>query len=517
MRTLWALAALLVFATGCNQVKATTDPWIRVETEDLIIRTDVRRDKAVELAKRWQALRNAIADNELPCAFERSNAPFEFVLLKDPGAITDLNREYTAGLTVDSPSARLYSRTQYVMDYREAARNTQLFAHELTHAAAALCFPGAGIWLQEGMASFYETARVRGGELVLGMPPYAFVQMENVEPGFDVYPVVANNTEVWVLPLRLAPDFDELRSMSADEFYHFGSRSYDDIQATTAYYAGSWNAMHLLQFGDKTLTGRFQTYLTRLNRGDEDDRAWNGAFGGVDVAARCDRYMRKEYKMASRPVPVSSVREPTVHGMSQAGVGLMWARLYGWSDGDRTRKAAAFLDDAEASAPGSSDVMLHRAAFEYDTVGAEAGERWLARALMDDPENPKVLATAILWYGRGEARETRRADLDAWAEALAGSAQTAFEYREYGRYLLVVPGDPRAALEALDKSLVLDATSWLTYAFAGRALAELDRPKAALRAYQTAIALTGHESAGLRTELKEIMGELREKARAAGP
>ena len=104
--------------------------------------------------------------------------------------------------------------------------------------------------------------------------------------------------------------------------------------------------MHLLEFGDRTLRPRFRTYLTRLAEGDDDDRAWDSAFYGVDVAAR---------------------------------------------------------------------------------------------------------------------------------------------YRDY---LLLIAEDPEAAFEELNKSLTLDATSWRTYALAGRALEELGRTGPALRAYQTAIALT---------------------------
>ncbi|MGB5680309.1 MAG: hypothetical protein WBM47_00555 [Polyangiales bacterium] len=39
---------------------------------------------------------------------------------------------------------------------KEATNNTQLFAHELTHAAVTICFPGARPWLHEGMAPFWD-------------------------------------------------------------------------------------------------------------------------------------------------------------------------------------------------------------------------------------------------------------------------------------------------------------------------------------------------------------------------
>jgi len=249
VQRLVALATLLVLGAGCNQTKATSMEWIRVETDDLIIRTDVRESTAVALATKWQALRDAIADNELPCAFERSNSPFEFVLLRDPAAIVDLHHDYTAGVTVRPPSNRVDGKTQYVMDYREARLGTQL----------------------------------------------------------------VNGTDVWMLPLRLAPDFDELREMDAEAFHFVGKRrSVDDLRATTAHYAGSWNAVHMLQFGDENLRQRFERYLSALNEGESNDHAWNREFAGVDVSARYDRYLRTPYEIGSRPVPPAASRAPSV-------------------------------------------------------------------------------------------------------------------------------------------------------------------------------------------------------------
>ncbi len=511
------LASVLLFLGACKHPGAGTLDWVRVETEDLIIRTDVRADLAVELAEKWQRLRSAIAENELPCAFERSNVPMELVLLKDAQDMEGLYRRYVAGLTVRPPSSLLDSNTQYVIVRNEAMKSTQLFAHELTHAAVALCFPGARPWLHEGMASFYETARVRDGELVLGMPAYGFVPMTNVEPMFDIYPVFVNGAEVWMLPSRMAPDFDELRTLGPEAFFFLGrSRSAADLRQTTAHYAGSWHAVHLLQFGDRTLHRRFKTYLTRLAEGEDDDRAWDGAFYGVDVGARYRDYLDTDYKMMSRPIEIAAPRDPSVHPMSQDDVALLWARLHGWSSGANMAEARKHLDFAAEIAPSSVDVMLHLAAFHSDSGSHEEGQRWLARALEVEPDDPEVLATAIRWFAPTEEREARRAELDAWGRALAATAQTAFHHAERGEYLLWVAEDPEAAFAELNKSLALDATSWRAYALAGRALEQLGRTGPALRAYQTAIALTDDASNDFRDTLRRKVETLKAERDASG-
>jgi len=75
-----------------------------------------RQVSAVELAKNYQRLRTAIAENELPCAFERSNVPMEFVLLKEPKDFEDLAGPHTAGFFAYPPSSRLDTKLQLVMD-----------------------------------------------------------------------------------------------------------------------------------------------------------------------------------------------------------------------------------------------------------------------------------------------------------------------------------------------------------------------------------------------------------------
>ncbi|MBT8468316.1 MAG: hypothetical protein KJN97_06165, partial [Deltaproteobacteria bacterium] len=103
---------------------------------------------------------------------------------------------------------------------------------------------------------------------------------------------------------------------------------------------------------------------------------------------------------------------------------------------------------------------------------------------------------------------SERARLDAWAQTLRGSAQTAFQFVELGEYFVRVAGDPRSGFEYLQKSLTLDATSWRTYALMGEALAEVGKSEAAIQAYYTAIALTGHGSPELRASLKERIDRL---------
>ncbi|MEM8609414.1 MAG: tetratricopeptide repeat protein [Myxococcota bacterium] len=512
LRVLFLL--LLSAAFGCagtSNMDKQTLGWIRVETEDLVIRTDVDADDAVELAKRYQRLRTAIAQNEFPCAFERGNAPMELVILKDERELEAIGRRYDIGFPISPPSNKLDAKTQLAMTRRGAGSYTQLFVGQLAYGAMRLCFPEAPPWFVEGMSSFYETARMEGDELVIGMPRYAFVESNDTEPSADIYDVHANRALVTVIPRRRAPDFDELRRLDVEGFYRRGRkyRTPDDFIVRDSNYAGSWLAIHMFQLGEPSFADAFALYLGSLSRGVDDEQAWKDAFGGIDVAARYDDYLVEDFAMGRRPVDLSRSSEPLVTSILPVDVALLRAQMWGWRTDAQRGESLAYIDYAAQQAPTSPEPMLYRAAWLDDRGDQAAAEGWLQQAIDAAPNDPETLATAILWYARRrDLREDRRADLDRWGETLRGSAQNSFQFQELGEYLLRVKGDREAALEALNRALFLDATRWRTYALAGDALRDLGRREEAIRAYYTAIGLSRTQGKRVRAALKEEIAKL---------
>jgi len=507
------VASQAIASIGCaarGSVDKRTMGWVQVETDDLRIRTNIDQDDAVELAKTYQALRSAIAENELPCAFERSNAPMELVIFADEQEIESIGRRYDTAFTTDPPSPFLDAKRQLVISRRDAGSYTQLFATELTYGATYLCLPDAPPWLAEGLASFYSTARVEGDELVIGMPRFVFVEMDNVAPGYDIYDVHSYQAVVTIVPRRLAPEFSEIRRLSDGEFYRRNReyRSPGDLGSWLVNEAGSWLAVHLFQLGAPDLTPRFERYLGELAKGEPHEIAWNTAFRGVDVGARYRKYLKADYNMGRRPISPRPHREPIVSSLSASEAALLWARLFGWPNDERAEEAREYLDFARAVEPDSPAVLLHSAAFARDRGRHSEADRWLARALDVALNDPEVLATAIRWYAGPRLTSTSRlTELTRWGERLEASAETAFQFTELGEYALRVEKDPKTAIRWLNKALALDAGSWRAYALAGSALEELGRTDEAVRAYYTALGLSGDAPATLRRDLRQSLQE----------
>jgi len=79
--------------------------------------------------------------------------------------------EWLGGYTTSSMSARAScSRPPSVSIER------RIFQHELTHRFVHYFIPASPVWLNEGMACFYETMSVVHGEAIIGESKFHFVR-----------------------------------------------------------------------------------------------------------------------------------------------------------------------------------------------------------------------------------------------------------------------------------------------------------------------------------------------------
>ena len=465
--------------------------WVQVETANLVIRTDLSRAKAVALATEYQRLRDAIAENEFQCAFGPKTPPLEVVIVSRNGnADLVLGRDH-AGTYIGPPSYMLGLHGLAVIRARAAGSDTRVFTHEMAHQLISMCIPEVRPWLGEGVASFYETAKLQGDELLLGIRPYGFTKMPRAADPIQV--IEREGTRVEVLSMHLAPPFNELRRMSPKRFYMLEREHSREVRRErTAHYAGAWLAVHLLQFSDPELAQSFSEYLGALASGEEDEQAWQGAFAGIDVESLYDRYVLAEHLVGTRQVSVRQYGEPVVKSLSSYDVALLWTRMIGWDTEPSKSSALRYIDHALLEAPQSSAPMLYRAALSQRWSTEAEVVKWLRGARQASPNDPDALAVSLLWYlRRPEILSSEAVKLAEWAARLNSNASTAFHYTELAEFALR-SGNPKEALRLARAALALDATWWTTHLLLGEAYRGLGRQEDAQRAFRTAVSLTAH-------------------------
>lgn len=456
---------------------AKTRGWVVVETANLLVRSNVGTDNAVDLAGSYQRVRDAIAEYELPCAFDRLTAPLE---------VTVFERAEKPGFFRSSQAPLLGLRPQLVLTSEDERDSVRLFTHEMVHQLVAICFPGAPVWFNEGMAGFYETTRLEDDEMTLGYPPYVFMHSDNwrVAP---IYERELDGQKVWVLANVLAPTVGELRAMSRSEFY--STKPEEEL----AHYAGSWALIHLLRYGEPSFYAPFNRYQHALNAGQDEASAWEASFAELDVAARYQRYLTEDYFGRARSVQTPRPTNLRARALSQGEAALLLAELESWEDKRGIRRAESYIALAEKQESTRSDSRLLRAALLFRRGDRPSSLAVLETALAEDPRNPDLLAALLgMYLGPDEPTEATRQRVIAWLQTLFETATSSQHFAVAAAWEMAAHRDPRAALAAVQHAIELDGTNLFAYWVAGDAYVSLGEVREALGAYKAALALSAH-------------------------
>lgn len=276
--------ALIVLLTalgsvGCvRSVAARGTGWWRVTTEHVHLETDVEHDRAVTAGWAMEDLHRALTDAFPGCEGGSPEAPMDVVMIARGVEFDRLSDGYAPafhrGSRVVLRAVSASRRAQVGRMSRSAYAQT--FVHELTHRVVATCFPGAPAWLDEGLARFFETLRVREGELVLGIARYRFSGFGAPWPlGYTTDGVLA----AWVGGAMLRPASVTLVSTSHD-FYDVGA------QPGPSAAASAWALVHLGMLGpDHEIRDDFAAYLAALHAG-RGDAHWDTDPARLDAALR---------------------------------------------------------------------------------------------------------------------------------------------------------------------------------------------------------------------------------------
>jgi tetratricopeptide (TPR) repeat protein len=474
---------------------AKTRGWVVVETADLRIRSDARPSRAVELASRYQRMHDAIAEHELPCGFDRLTAPIEVTLYEQMGEVS-LHR---------SPQTSLLGlQAQIVIHTADQNASLGLFSHELTHRLLAVCFPTATTWLHEGMATFYETARLDGDTLELGFPPYVFAPPSFWSGTPQIAWTDVNGRRIMVLPDSAVPGVGELRAMNRTDFY--GS----DPRTKATHYAAAWALVHLLKTGDLSLSPPFIRYLEALHEGTQESVAWWTSFEALNLPERYQSYLSEHHFARVRSIRVAEPEGLIAQPMSRGEAALMLAQLETWNDEKGAKRAEAYIEFAGEQDSTRLAATLLRGAF-LKARGDDAGAlRWVQRALEQDEADPDALA-AMLQLQMSEAATTKALSprLDGWLRMLERNARSSYHFAVAAWWRTYAAHDARTGIALAERAIELDGSSFLAYVCLGDGWASLGGPARALGAYLAALALSRNRGDEARDYLEERVQALR--------
>ena len=410
----WCLLVVVSVANGCAySASKGVSGWLMVETEHIQLRTNVSSKRAIELASELQGIRDGLAGFLLKCG-SQGDADRLPVTVLPRSAFTDFVPAGSEGAYRAWPVTWLGGYEGQILVPEELSLlATQVFQHELMHHLVANCLPRAPRWLNEGLASFAETAIVERGRVRLGIPPYVLLRTRAARES-----ALYKGIRVTVMSLLELPSIERILAIPDDQFW-----TSHEMSRTTENYAASWAMVHLLENGAVDLRPRFAAYLAALRRSDKEPSAlFAEHFREVPLQERLTRYLvAGQFPYNEGPVRLPRRLAPRAHPMSAGDTHLHLAWLWFGADHDADARGRALEHLAEAKRDATSRPRAHvLAASELAfTDRADQAEREVSQGLRTAPNHPELL------HAHMELLLHRKQDASAAARRLRPVARTA--------------------------------------------------------------------------------------------
>jgi hypothetical protein len=285
--------------------------WREFRSNHFVLRTDASREEAreslVDFETTYETLRAILFVGD------PGGAKPVHVVLFAHGA--DLRRFIPPGtiaafLWSPSDDPELPSTMLLETSFSDEAR--RIFVHEMTHAFIGRTLSHVPLWLNEGLAKYFETMRIESGRVVVGNAIPEFSMAANQMPS---------------LPALLAAD--------ASIFYAGrDAHSVEGLHQQTSFYVAAWFLVHMFMHGKADYRGRFHDFLDALKRRESATQAWKRAFDEATLRRlEVDylEYLRTDPLPAGYvtvDVPIAEKVESMHRVMPTAEVDRLWDRLW---------------------------------------------------------------------------------------------------------------------------------------------------------------------------------------------
>ncbi len=378
-----------------NGATKKEDPWIEVRSPHFTVVSDAGEKKARRTAGDFERIR-AVFLTALPKARD-DGSPIVVLATKNEDGLKELLPQYweRKGQRPGGVFQRGFDKHFVVLRLDGRAHERyRLIYHEYFHLLASLNEKKIPIWMNEGLAKFWERTRIRGKTVDIGMPI-----------GRDV--------------------FERNRMLPLEELIGMEENPHDtDPHKVSIFYAQSWALIHYLLLGDENERTRpaLSRYLQLVQKNVNSVEAARRSLGDLDeLQEKLEAYVRsRRMRRGPRmdaPAKIDEKAYP-VRELSPAESAAVRGSFLVASN--RPYEAQEFLEEALRLDPKSALAHESMGYLEYRRNKRELAKRWFEDAL--------GLGTGSYlshYYYAVLATENIQ-DTDAWARA-EGSLKRAID------------------------------------------------------------------------------------------
>lgn len=346
--------------------RAATEQWAEVRSPHFTVVTDASAKQGQQVLDQFERMR-WVFKTLFPNASIDPASPIMIIAVKSQKGFQALEPEaYLAAgaLKLDGLFVRTEDKNYILL--RLGGNEEHPFAtvyHEYTH----LIFSNAGewipVWLNEGLAEFFQNSEIRHKDVILG------------EPNGDDIEYLREN--------KLIPLTTLFRVDANSPYYH-------EEEKGSVFYAESWALVHYLMVTDRqNNTRRVFDYMQRLSQKQDPVAAATAVFGdpqqlqmALEAYIRQDDY--KEFLLSSAAAPIDEASY-TARSLTQPEADAVRADFL--ARNQRIADARAMLDEVLKADPNNVQAHETMGYLEFRAGNRAAARKWYEEAVQLDSQN----------------------------------------------------------------------------------------------------------------------------------
>ncbi|HTX40244.1 MAG TPA: DUF1570 domain-containing protein [Acidobacteriaceae bacterium] len=356
---------LLMLVCAAGPIRAGSPAWVEVRSAHFTVVTDAGAGEGRRVIDQFEHMRlvfqklfpKANVDPVAPIVVVAVRNRKEFLPL-EPAVYLEKGNFTPAGYFLEAPDKN------YVLLRLDAEDEQHPYAtiyHEYTHLEIGDAIEWMPLWLNEGLAEFFQNTDFDGNEARLGQPSQddlAYLQMNQMIPLETLFRVDANSP-----------------------YYH-------EEQKGSVFYAESWALAHYLETSDvKNHTNHVGQYMDLVSQHQDPVVAAQTAFGNLKQLQEALRnyIMQRQYTYFMMKLPPLNEGAFTIAPLSGPEADAIRADCMAYIG--RTDEARALLAQVMAADPKSAQAYETMGYLAFREGNRPEAKKWYAQAVALDAQS----------------------------------------------------------------------------------------------------------------------------------
>jgi Tfp pilus assembly protein PilF len=357
------LTAFAISAT--SELSAASEAWLELHSPHFTVVTDANETQARHIADQFERMR-WVFQTLFPKGNVDPAVPIVVIAVKDKKGFQELEPEaYLAKGQIDLTGFFLHGPDKNYILVRLDGQEEHPFAtvyHEYTHVQLSSAAEWLPLWLNEGLAEFFQNTDIRDKEVNLGQPSVGDI--------------------LYLRQQRLLPLATLFKVDASSPYYH-------EEQKGSVFYAESWALTHYLEINDKQAnTHRLGDYVELLSKHQDPVTAAAQAFGNLQqLQKNLDAYVANARYQYFR-MTASTTVDPSkfqVKALTLPQANAIRADLLAYNQ--RTKDARALLNTVLRDDPNNTLAHETMGYLSFREGDRDAALKWYEQAVKLDSQS----------------------------------------------------------------------------------------------------------------------------------